>query len=204
MQCTRTLGCFSQGKQAAIVWCYPVVVFLFLWCFLVSVPPAVRPTLLWQNGYGILINFDWVSQLCCIWLSLGKASQIFHGKNSHWDNNVKKTKINSRWKWSDDVQVVAVTLWPRASCGISTPSPSMSLMMKPWWPSSAASWSGTSLQSMLCLCLLCKCVCMFLQKRRQCEFWNVNVFSPQTDNSHTLFHEYLSTAKAKRNETGMS
>ena len=49
------------------------------------------------------------------------------------------------------LQVVAATMWPLASCVISTPSPSMSLMTKPWPLSSATSWSGIFLQSRVTL-----------------------------------------------------
>ena len=37
-----------------------------------------------------LISQGWVARLCCSWLSLGKATRISHGRNSHWDNKVYK------------------------------------------------------------------------------------------------------------------
>ena len=34
--------------------------------------------------------------ICCSWLSWGKATRIFHGRNSHWDNKVYKVYNNKR------------------------------------------------------------------------------------------------------------
>ena len=39
-----------------------------------------------------LMSYCWVARLCCIWLSLGKATRISHGRNFHWDNKVYNTK----------------------------------------------------------------------------------------------------------------
>ena len=48
MQCTGNLGCFPWGNRAAIVWRYPALFFPVCSVFCVSIPPAVRPTLLRQ------------------------------------------------------------------------------------------------------------------------------------------------------------
>ena len=57
MLCTGHSGCFSQGKPAAIVRRYPSFFFFFFFCvqyFRVSIPPAVRPTLLRHMDMGPL------------------------------------------------------------------------------------------------------------------------------------------------------
>ena len=52
MQCMDNLGCFSQGKWAAIVQCYSVVVFSCVQCFHVSV---IHQTLTWIAGLPLYV-----------------------------------------------------------------------------------------------------------------------------------------------------
>ena len=47
-------GCFHRGKRAAIVGRYPAFFFPDVQCFRVSIPSAVRPTLVWQMDIGSL------------------------------------------------------------------------------------------------------------------------------------------------------
>ena len=42
----------------------------------------------------LIMNWGWVVQLCCSWLSLRKATQISQGRNCHWDNKVYKIQKN--------------------------------------------------------------------------------------------------------------
>ena len=38
----------------------------------------------------------WVARLCRSWLSLEKATRIYHGKKSHWGNTVVKKQTNKQ------------------------------------------------------------------------------------------------------------
>lgn len=86
---------------------------------------------------------------CPCWSSLELSLRL-----SCWDSGwITGTGMTWRkprpWNWLTSRswqpwahQVVAGTLWPRASWDILTWSPLMNLMMIPWSPSSGKSWTG--------------------------------------------------------------
>ena len=66
----------------------------------------------------LIISYGLVARLCCSWLSLGKATRIFYGRNSHWDNKVSKNpkKKHTEEEEEDsidkfDIQIKNCALW---------------------------------------------------------------------------------------------
>ena len=83
-----------------------------------------------------LISESWGAQLCCSWLSMGKATQISHGKNSHWENKVFKIQNTSEGGSGTNKSATSVSLTsvPSGFCGWWRRRRRQSQMVRVWRP----------------------------------------------------------------------
>ena len=87
-------------------------------------------------------NQGWVAQFCCSWLSLGQATRISHGRNSHWDKALKKEEkekeeedFKQTWQVSEVVyekQRLAVYLQQWIACRAERQDGVLALFLMDW------------------------------------------------------------------------